>query len=431
MASTSAPPLTLTSPQPAHTPVVEERLQYILDWNPQVLEAATIEQGGTTNTKTRPASFYDKHIDRNLILLHFQYHPDLAKEIASTVDKAITAAQTSGHKPPSPRNLLFPDQIAHLEAAEGTTVTRESPIAERYKAITANLCLRIASTLALHPRCPEWESLLKWTQTPNSAIVAIADGALQLNLEDEKAVGERLRQKTIYPYMDPEMLDTVQLVRRTFPDLAVWEVKSLTVGTDEVMTTLLDNASLRRRFPWVFCFCDGSTHKRDINIARRTRRGPDADETPWTLRPVEEEMTEVDSVFDVASQDLFPTFVKATLNPEGETNPPSSPRRKLLDNPPLSPLREVLSGDEDESGTISETWEGSESVAENVSSELSPEPGSSPQSYVTYPSEEIGHERSTPSKRKIADWRTAPDWFRTAPAVTADSFIQQVTAPLV
>jgi hypothetical protein len=427
MASTSRPPLPSTPPAP---PPIHPKLQYILDWNPQPLTIARVTRGGTTNTHTRPASFYDKHLKDDLILKHFQYHPDLTREIAQIVDDAIISAHNSGHPLPAPDYLLVSGHIEALEGSEPGEMTRELPVAQRYKAITAFLCVPIASTLALHPKTPQYESLLTWTLSPASAIVAIADGALQLSF-DKRSNAQAKRKTTIYPYMDSKMLRTLRKVRKTFPDLAIWEFKGLTVGTDDVMTAVLSIAKQARRFFWKFCECDGTDHKRDYNLAVQTKSGPDASETPWTLPGIESDQTQPDSVYDPieSSQELFRTFLDHVTSPKASKRPAVA----------LTPVEEVPHEDAVQmADTIAVAAAATEDSARNEGAddrEMTRDPKDLSEAVAeisakidtaTSSSDPGSTSASGPAASNVGK-RKMPDWYREKEEVTGDSFIQQVS----
>jgi hypothetical protein len=134
------------------------------------------------NQNTRPASFYDKHLADHLILMHVRRLDSLVGSLVGTVDKAIKDAYLKGPLPPTGGlgSLTTKAQMETRTLDARTAVQGENGVAEYYKDLTANFCLPVASTLALHPSYHEWRSRLSWTKEPNKAGWAIADGVLQL-----------------------------------------------------------------------------------------------------------------------------------------------------------------------------------------------------------------------------------------------------------
>jgi len=166
-------------------------------------------------------------------------------------------------------------------------VSMELPVISFYDKATAQFCLPVASTLVLHPKYHTWATILQWSTTPNARGFAISDGSLQfLNLDRDDETAEF--RDDVHASMDPRMVETVRKLRETYPDLAVWEMKSLTVGSAEVMLSIKGFARTGRCFPWDKCTCRGKSHKTDrMDAIKNTRAGPDAPITPWNIPDVE------------------------------------------------------------------------------------------------------------------------------------------------
>ena len=272
----------------------------MLDWNPPELRLQTHEEGGSISKKLREPSFYDRHLTNELILKNLQYHPDLAAQIAGTVDKAIQTALADGGTLPPPDTKLMDDKGRknHLDGVD-VVVSGELPITSFYKEATAHLCLPIASTLVFHPKHDIWATILQWSITPNARVFAIADGTLRLlNLDPKPTFRDE-----IHASMGPHMVETVCKLQETYPDLAVWEMKSLTVGRAEVMLGIKRLASAGHPFKWDECTCDGSFHPIDrMDAVDNTRAGPDAPDTPWKIMDVYEDFTD-SSVAEVSEDE--------------------------------------------------------------------------------------------------------------------------------
>lgn len=286
---------TPASPPALRDPLIPGALQSLLDWNPPELELQKHKKGGSISKATGVRHFYDRHLTPDLILKHFQYHPQLAAQIASTVDAAIKDALADGGTLPPPGGKLLDedDRNEHI-AGLNHVMSRELPIAVFYGQATAQLCIPVASTLSFHPRHNKWSSLLSWSMAPNAAGFAKADGSLQI-LDQNDGKDERTKKvrAQIRASMDPDMIETVRKLATTYPDLAVWEMKSLTVGDEDVMVGIKRSAMAHRPFIWNTCLCDGETYKIDrMDAVDNTRASPDAPSTPWTIPEICEELTQ-------------------------------------------------------------------------------------------------------------------------------------------
>lgn len=376
--------------------LIPDALQSLLDWNPPVLRAQKHEKGGSIARKTGAPRFYNKHLTTDLVLKHLQYHPDLAAQIASTVDAAIEAALADGGTlPPSGGQLMEKrdrrDHIARLSHV----MSRELPITSFYDKATAHHCTPIASTLALHPKMDRWLSLLHWSMVPNAAGFAITDGSLQIleiDDDDDEEANEDSREviAEIKASMDPDMVDTVRKLAATYPDLAVWEMKSLTVGDEKVMVGLKRSASAGRPFNWVTCDCNGKEHKADyMDAVENTRAGPDvpSTDTPWTLPEIYEEATQ--SVFASDADD-------AEVNEVGHDggDGPSTVR----ESPPVTAEDDFAA-----------------SIVVSDTEEEATTPKGKGREYVR------GKSNRSPTKRK------RDGHYRSRATITAEDFVQQVS----
>lgn len=97
--------------------------------------------------------FYDKHLTTDLVLDYLQYHPDLATQIASTVSTAIETVLADGRTLPPPGDKLMGEQ-GRRDHVRGVihTMSCELPITLFYQLSTAQFCVPIVLTLALHPK---------------------------------------------------------------------------------------------------------------------------------------------------------------------------------------------------------------------------------------------------------------------------------------
>jgi hypothetical protein len=289
---------------------VHDDVKYLLGWNPKKLKVdtgpastrnrATMSSAqlpptsiagptniGTNNrsrmnTGTRPASFYDKHLADKLVLKRVKFLETLVVDLADTVDKAIHDAYHKGFQLPLGQGRLqTQEQMDDITEYAAWGLLREDGVLENYKDLTALFCLPVASTLALHPSSPKWSSLLRWTKEVSTAKFAIADGALKLNPRSLD------RDTAAWNFVDNDKMALLEELPTRYPNIAIWEMKSLTVGDEKVMREILRMGLNSQNFVWTICtkgFCE---HK-EAELMRMVRTlakapGVDALSPPWSL----------------------------------------------------------------------------------------------------------------------------------------------------
>jgi hypothetical protein len=238
----------------------------------------------------------------------------------------------------------------------------------------------------------------------NASGFAMADGTLQFLEIDDEEEDERTKQirDEILESMDPHMVETLRKLAATYPDVAVWEMKSLTVGDEDVMVGLKRAASTGRPFNWATCLCDGNLHKRDRMAAvEGTRAGPDAPSTPWTSPDVYEEF----------SQSVYASDGGAASGNEDDARDTGEGTSTLKASPPATVLADedaasILTG-------VSDAEREVESPKDELAEGMVNDPGSSKKSGK--------RPAKSPTKRKRRD-----DRHTSAASVNAETFIQQV-----
>jgi hypothetical protein len=348
---------------------VHDDVKYLLGWNPQKLEVDTAEPAESThannmpssaglpptsaagptntatnnhsrmNTGTRPASFYDKHLSDKLVLKHVKVLDTLVADLAGTVDKAIKNAYQNGIQLPSEQGMLCTGRYIKTK----TTYTamdflREDGVAEHYNNLTASFCLPVASTLALHPSCSEWATLLSWTKEVSRAKFAIADGALKLLKHSTH------RSRPAWDFVDNDKRVLLAHLPARYPDIAIWEMKSLTVGDETVMGEIWRMGLSSRTFPWTFCQ-KGSCEHSEADLMRMVGTlakapGVDALSPPWSLSAAG--ISGVGSLPDSQRTDVVGTsqprksvYVESTQSSFGDDNPAASVTTKRKHPSPI------------------------------------------------------------------------------------------------
>jgi hypothetical protein len=268
-----------------------EQAQFVLAWNPPQLHT---EQESTTqpppdtalsalqsNTlgSSRQAAFYDKHLAPGLVLERVVYFDTLVSTLANTVDQAIQDAVAERPLPKDALSLPSEQIIKRRDRALPLTKYHELGVAESYLSHASQFCRPIASTLALHPSSEHWDSILDWTLDGKLGRWAIADGVLRISRND------KWRQEMLQNEGHGKKGILNQLADRATA-LAVWEMKSLTVGTAPVMEEIIKWGQTHAKFPWKKCALTVCNH-RFWEVMKESMESYDAGfdprSPPWTL----------------------------------------------------------------------------------------------------------------------------------------------------
>jgi hypothetical protein len=274
---------------------IPPEVQFVLEWNPPRMiigESADVDmatQGPldtamkTTIGSSRKAAFYDRHLASHLILERVVHLDDLVSVVAGTVDQAIHDAIT---KQPLPKKsgILLPTEVIEFQVESSVwTKYHESGVAEAYKEHTTTYCLPIASTLVIHPSSETWNRALIWTVDRKSEKWAVADAVLRMSINISQ--DDHPAQKLLKNEDDRKRALLKQLASRS-TTLAVWEMKSLTVGTAEVMAEIVEMGLTGSKFRWAKCTARVCAHERLEYMPESGEsydEGVDPLSPPWTL----------------------------------------------------------------------------------------------------------------------------------------------------
>lgn len=257
-----------------------EELYSLFEWHPPPLQLAPVSMGGSRTKSSRPASFYDKHLAARLICRELVHIPNLHKKVASIVDQKIDKLRGSDGRialPPITSDVLTSKELRdeHVEELEHR-MKDEKAVVEFYAKTTGYYCVRVASTIALHPT--RWKSVLNWSASTSQRSKAVCDGSLQV----------RSHQPYMDGLIDADRLRELMEIGTRYKDLATWEMKSLSVGNAGVMLEVMNMVSKGGRFPWVACSGSCVNDKRPrVHTVENPPRGTDAAETldifttPW------------------------------------------------------------------------------------------------------------------------------------------------------
>jgi hypothetical protein len=265
-------------------------LQALLDWVPMPL---TKVPEGSASKASMPPSFYDKHLSDRVVLKRVKLMGSLVSDIATNVDAILDNIRRKGDILPPYVEVMSAKQLFQSHMSKEMAMANELSVTSLYQVTTASYCRPAASLLALYPHHKTWTSVLVWTMAPANRHFAIADGALQLRLPSDDSgpeVDEQVRQynRDLWNSLGEEMGPLLRDVGERFPDLAIWEFKSLTVGDDEVMQGIKREALTDILFPWDKCKGPRSCRTKRHAIIDAFA-GPDGDDHPWTIPLVEYE----------------------------------------------------------------------------------------------------------------------------------------------
>jgi hypothetical protein len=325
--------------------ILPKDAQFVLAWNPPQLrtegeaddilhiqeppDTALSALRTTTIGSSRRAAFYDRHLASHLTLERVVYFDTLVSTMANTVDQAIQDTVTKRPLPKDTGILLSEKVIKNqVRALFRRTKYRETGVAESYLVHAATYCLPIASTLALHPSSEHWDSILNWTTDGRIGRWAIADGVLHIS--PNVFADDQWKQQLLQNEDDGKKGIIEQLAFRTTA-LAVWEMKSLTVGTAQVMEEIVEMGLTHAKFPWKKCALTVCNHQlwEGMEESRESYdAGFDARSPPWTL-PIVPSSSAADSRQTSLRKGL------RSASAQGGTN-----ARRSYEEPPMSPVED-------------------------------------------------------------------------------------------
>lgn len=242
-------------------------------------------------TGTRKPAFFDIHLHPSLRLKKVVLVRDLARRLEASFRNDVPS-QLHSHRAAGGNQA--PEYFSDVLDAQDFKrhPVNESDIVNNYSLATGVPCARIASTLLFRLK-QDWTSrVLKWRkQSENKQGHAIADGFLSCEHAPEIQPGS-------------ETAADIELITRYhLQNIAVWEMKSLVAGCEEVMREI-GKLAFEAEFPWATCgseipgitvkesgpACSGDnqhlTNGRVTISGRKT--GPDAETTSQYWMPVDQ-----------------------------------------------------------------------------------------------------------------------------------------------
>jgi len=226
------------------------------------------------STSTRKTGNYDKHLDPNLRLKEVAYCGDMEERLADVAGCHYEKYKRNLGPPPVCADTDF-SKISSIFPTEKVRVASEQGIVIDYQRTMAGAMVPIVSALAFET--PSWKQrYLAWT-TELKQDKAIADAALRIDIRtlprDEvprehncpyvsqmQIPGQKRRQSIVYSDLECTLCDNLnpwikQLkdVQRYFPNILLYEFKSLKSGSWEHLVALLAQTCDQGGFRWGEC----------------------------------------------------------------------------------------------------------------------------------------------------------------------------------
>ena len=192
----------------------------------------------------------------------------LVTSIAETVDQSIKDALKKGPLPTLKGGLRSEELIRYDDQWMQKKMYGEAGVSGRYLKSISQYCLPVASTLALHPSYQGWISLLDWTLDVQNKKWAITDGTPNL-IQMEPEVQEQLMAA-----IGRHDAERISLFPRLMVPLAIWEMKSLTVGPASVMEEILKMGQGEGKFKWINCEVEPCEHS-ELRLAEMKEASDD------------------------------------------------------------------------------------------------------------------------------------------------------------
>lgn len=234
---------------------IMEDLEDLFAWNPPPFRLASPAMGGSRSTKTRGPAWYDMHLPSDLICQRIVHVKDLHVKVAAVVDEKLKSIRDRGIILQPCTATGYTEKLVRKERLERMQLPSENELSIQsyYQRITSDFCVPVASTLTLHPQI--WKSVLVWWAVPVAQGDAVCDGSLRalyyLDVPKREVDG---RTKHNGPhYVDPDLWQELMEVCHKYGDMAIWEMKSVSVGDGSLMLGIMALATGKEQFEWQVC----------------------------------------------------------------------------------------------------------------------------------------------------------------------------------
>lgn len=251
-----------------------EDINSLFAYNPPSLEIFPPH----TPVAPSPLTFYDKHVDKHLLLKRVVTMPSLPQDLSENVDKKMLSLEDSHFAFPLKESGDLLDQETRDIRTSIALRTRQNNQAHYlvsfYKRSTAMFCNSLASILGVLPDISStWFTLMDWSaryEPETTAQPYITEGyALRLEYicADESKLPDGLSQSS---------KTCLREAFKRYPELATWQIMDLSVENEEIINAM-DQIASTPSFPFQACLTTGHPSLPDIPVP------PDAPDTPWAI----------------------------------------------------------------------------------------------------------------------------------------------------
>jgi hypothetical protein len=255
---------------------ISQNIDLLFDYNPQSLSPNKEFAARCPKLVARP-SFYDKHIDKSLILKRVVYMPAFTSEISKSPDKVLELLKEKDvHLPISGSEILSTPEIRASKVYRNPVASAKT-VAKAYHSTTAAFCEPLASMLTLSPHAPSWGSLLVFNLSPETRWEDENEWNEDYTLQIIDTAGDTGDLVEIQDSMDKDDLETLFVAQQKSPVFAIWDFFPISQEAEEALRDMSRVAS-SETFAYNKCAVIGFPAHPSPTLSSRP---PDAETTSW------------------------------------------------------------------------------------------------------------------------------------------------------
>lgn len=253
---------------------MDERIQDLFNYNPPRLEIFP----NHTSTPPSPLTFYDRHIDKNLLLKRVVNMAHIPEALSLMVDRAMKSNDVASSSKESDNFFNQGKRDVWTHAAVRTRRKNEARyLATFYETTTAVFCNSLATILDLFPNVSSpWVSLLRWFAKSDPGTTAQPYITERYALRLDKICAD---ESKLPDCLGQDLKTHLREAYERYPELATWQILDLSVSNEEVIKAM-DQVTTWSSFPFQTCLTTGHPSHPNISVP------PDAMTTPWTIPPL-------------------------------------------------------------------------------------------------------------------------------------------------
>lgn len=252
---------------------LDEQLQAMFDYNPHCL---VTDPNCQPPSITSPLSFYDKHIDKTLILKRVKILSTLPIGISTTVDSALQSLKDRGIALPLSAGFLPTLKRREYDDRRNEAIYDANSVADFYESTSARYCHYVASTLFLAQThalaVPEWTTFLYWrNDRRENAPRRSHTIKCSLQFDDHKLQVDDI--------LGEDIKASLLQVSKRFPKVAIWMTHTVSEQAEHLLKRM-DDASLSKTFTSQVCMA--KCHM-PVSEALVPNAIFDSRNSPWTI----------------------------------------------------------------------------------------------------------------------------------------------------